>query len=248
MKEKVEVKEYNKYMLPLSIVIAGIIIAGSIYLSSKAQNNTSNPQKTNKTTTSTQTNSTTSNNSIKATVSLGTNPILGNKKTAKVAIVEFGDFQCPYCKNFDNSTFPLIKDNYINNGKVLFAFRDYPLETLHPLALGMAVESRCFAEQGKYWQFVNKMYSTSQNNNTASVVLGYAKNMHLNIATYQSCVSKDTFLSQIKADISTGNNIGIQGTPTFIIGKLNKGKITGQLILGAYPFSYFQGIINQYLN
>lgn len=249
----------NRYMLPGSVVIAGIIIALAIFISNRGFTNSNNSDtnsansKTNSSISSTlpQPNSINSGNTTgisnpTATVSLGTNPVLGNTKTAKIGIVEFGDFQCPFCKNFYNSVFPAIQSGYINTGDIVYSFRDYPLTTIHPLALGMAQESRCFAEQGKYWKFVNKMYTTNQDSNTPSVVSGYAKSFGLNMNTYQSCVQNSTFQTDIQNDINAGNRINIQGTPTFVIGKYGGGKITGQVILGSRALSYYESIISQY--
>jgi protein-disulfide isomerase len=249
-----ETSKFSKYMVPSAIVVAGIFIALAIIVSSRIGNSTnSNTVTKNNSSTQNSSNSsssggsqTTVNNIV--TVSLGTNPILGNSKKAKVAIVEFGDFQCPFCKEFYNSVFPQIQENYINNGNIIFAFRDYPLEKIHPLALGMAKESRCFGEQGKFWNFVNQMYTTNQDTNTPSVVSGYAKSLGLNMNLYNTCISDNTFQPQISADINAGNKINIQGTPTFVIGKIKNGKVTGQEVLGAYPYSYFQTIINQELS
>jgi len=247
----------NKYMLPGSVVIAGVIIALAIFISNRGttspSNNTGNStnSKTNSSSSSTlpqpnSVNGTNTSGNATATVSLGTNPVLGNTKTAKIGIVEFGDFQCPFCKNFYDSVFSSIQSGYINTGDIVYSFRDYPLTTIHPLALGMAQESRCFAEQGKYWQFVNKMYNTNQDTNTPTVVSGYAKSMGLNMKTYQSCVQNSTFQSDIQNDINAGNRINIQGTPTFVIGKYANGKVTGQVVLGSRALSYYESIISQY--
>jgi protein-disulfide isomerase len=248
----------NKYMLPGSVIIAGIIIALAIFISNRntsSPSNNVNSSNTNTNSSSSSTlpqpnnvngNNTSGDTNATATVSLGTNPVLGNTKTAKIGIVEFGDFQCPYCKDFYNSVFSSLQSGYINTGDIVYSFRDYPLTTIHPLALGMAQESRCFAEQGKFWQFVNKMYNTNQDTNTPSVVSGYAKNMGLNMNTYQSCIQNSTFQSDIQKDINAGNRIGIQGTPTFIIGKYSNGKVTGQVVLGSRALSYYESIISQY--
>ncbi len=237
----------NSYMLPISIILAGIIISLALILSS--HNKTPNTQNTNnKNQYSTKNSpSSTTQGSNTVTVSIGTNPIEGNINKAKVGIIEFGDFQCPFCKQFYNSTQSEIISKYVNTGEAIFAFRDYPLESVHPLAMNMAIEGRCFGEQGKFWQFDSTMYTTNQDTNTPSVVLGYAKDLGLNINKYQSCVASDQYQTQIQNDINAGNTMGIQGTPTIVIGKLVNGKVVGKATLGAYSFSYFEPIINSYL-
>ncbi len=242
-------KETNKnsYMLPVSIILAGIIISVALILSSHNKNSTTKDTNSTNAYSSQSSSSSTNQGSKTVTVSLGTNPIEGNINKAKVGIIEFGDFQCPFCKEFYNSTQAEIISTYVNTGKAVFAFRDYPLESVHPLAMNMAIEGRCFGEQGKFWQFDNIMYTTNQDTNTPSVVLGYAKELGLNINKYQSCVASDQYQTQIQNDINAGNAIGIQGTPTIVIGKLVNGKVEGRVILGAYSFSYFEPIINSYL-
>jgi protein-disulfide isomerase len=241
----------NKYMLPISIIVAGVIIGMAIFISSRGTSNTTqnlNNTNSKSSASASQTTPTNNTNTNTVTVSLGSNPVLGNTKTAKVGIVEFGDFQCPYCKEFNNSAFPTIQSNYINNGKIIYSFRNYPLTTIHPLSLGMAQESGCFGEQGKFWKFVSKMYSTNQDTNTPNVVAQYAKAMGLNMTDYNNCVQNDPFQSKIQNDINAGNRINLQGTPSFVIGKYKNNKVTGQIILGSRAVSYYETILSQYLN
>ena len=236
----------NSYMLPISIIIAGIIISLAIILSSRST--TQNKPATISNNKSTNTNTIPQNNNTQnVTVSLGTNPILGNIKKAKVGIVEFGDFQCPYCKAFYQTAQNEILTHFINNGKAVFAFRDYPLTLIHPLAANLAIDGRCFGEQGKFWQFDHVIYSSSQNNDTQQTILGYVNQMHLNTSEYENCVNQNLYKTQIQKDVNAGNRIKVQGTPSFVIGKLKNGKITGQLILGTYSFNHYSSIIQSYL-
>ncbi|MHB8362709.1 MAG: DsbA family protein [Patescibacteria group bacterium] len=242
---KLTPKHTNPMVLPISIVIAGVIIAAAIILSS----NSSNISKTNNTNISTNTTHTATppKNNKDVTVSLGTYPVEGNLKTAKIGIVEYGDFQCPFCKQFANNAGKSIYTNFVKTGQAVFAFRDYPLVNIHPLSSEMAIEGRCFAAQGKFWQYYNKMYTTTQDSNTPSIVSGYARAMGLNMNKYAACVTNKTYQTEIQKDIASGNRINIQGTPTIVIGTLKNGKVQGQLILGAYSYSYFANIIKSYL-
>ncbi len=241
--DNLNTKHTNPMVLPISIVIAGIIIAAAIVLSSNtaSRNNNSN------TSTKTSNIATPPTNNKDVTVSLGSYPVEGNLKTAKVGIVEYGDFQCPFCKQFANGAGNSIYTNFVKTGQAVFAFRDYPLTNIHPLSSEMAIEGRCFAAQGKFWQYYNKMYTTAQNSNTPSIVSGYARTMGLNMNKYASCVTNKTYELDIQKDIASGNRINIQGTPTIVIGRLKNNKVQGQLILGAYSYSYFANIIKSYL-
>ncbi len=244
---KLTPKHTNPMVLPISIVIAGVIIAIAIILSSNNANVSKNSKSTNSSTNTTANTITPPTNNKVVTVSLGTNPVEGNLKTAKVGIVEYGDFQCPYCKQFANGAGDSIYTNFVKTGEAVFTFRDYPLVNIHPLSTEMAIEGRCFSAQGKFWQYYNKMYSTTQNNNTPSIVTGYARAMGLNMTKYASCVTNKTYEPQIQKDIASGNRINLGGTPTIVIGTLKNGKVQGQMILGAYSYSYFENIIKSYL-
>ncbi len=240
-------KTSNPYMLPISIIIAGIIISIAIILSSHSKPNIPAKTPNNASITHSSSLNSTKANSNKVTVSIGTNPILGNIHKAKVAIVEFGDFQCPYCKMFYQNDQKSILSKYVDTSKAIFAFRDYPLTLIHPLASNLAIDSRCFGEQGKFWQFDNYIYSSSQNNDTQQTVLTIAQKMGLNTSEYENCVNNNPYKNQIQKDINAGNRINLQGTPSFVIGRLKNGKVTGQLILGTYPIHYYNNIINSYL-
>ena len=175
-------------------------------------------------------------------VSADNDPVTGSKD-AKLTIIEFTDYQCSYCKKYFDETFPLIKKNYIDTGKVKYVVRDFPLEE-HPQALLAAKTANCAGAQNKYWEMHELLFTTntswSYNSDAAGILGSYAKNLGLDQGRFDQCMkSKDT-TDEIAKDIKDGEIYGVTSTPTFFIG--------GEKIVGAQPFeTVFKTVIDQEL-
>ena len=184
-----------------------------------------------------------------ATASIGTSPVLGNPKTAKVAIVEWTDLECPFCKQFHDQTFKSIVKDYVDTGKAIFVVRNYPLDFHGEAALKEANAALCVREAAgdkAYFSFVEDVYATTGTNGK-----GMPDATLANLATkaggtsLASCMDNRKFQSVIDADLKDGNAAGISGTPGFVIGKLGgKGTVDGELISGAMPYSEFKKAID----
>ena len=164
-------------------------------------------------------------------------PTLGNKD-AKVVVEEFGDFQCPFCKNFFQQTFDQIKKQYIDTGKIKYVFRHFPLTNLHINAQISAVAAECANQQGKFWDYHNVLYTSGQADGTGldkASLEKYASQLGLG-NKFNQCLESNATLATVQADQSEGTKDGITGTPSFII--------NGKLIVGAQPFSAFQTAID----
>ena len=180
------------------------------------------------------------NGAEKVDVVIGDAPILGSK-TAPVTIVEFSDYQCPFCERHFTQTYPLIQKEYIDTGKVKLAFKDFPL-SFHENAEKSAEAARCVRDQKGdegYWQMHDKLFS---NQATLSVdnYKKWARELGVNGAAFDTCLDTGKFAKAIAADIAYGSTVGIQGTPGFFI--------NGQLISGAQPYSVFKAAIDQALS
>jgi protein-disulfide isomerase len=172
-------------------------------------------------------------------------PTLGNAN-AKVTVVEFGDFQCPFCKQFYQQTFGQIKTNYIDTGKIKYIFRDFPLTQLHVNAQIAAEAAECANQQGKFWQYHDILYTDGQSDGTGldkASLEKYADTLGLNSGTFgfgknkfNQCLESNATLSIVNADQAEGAKDGVTGTPSFFI--------NGQLIVGAEPYSQFQQAID----
>jgi protein-disulfide isomerase len=168
------------------------------------------------------------------TLSIGENPLLG-RENASVTIIEFADYECAACAAFYQDVFPKIKAAYIDTGKVRFAFRDYPIEAMHPEAFAAAISARCAREQGKYWAFHDALYA-AQGQLSDQVYNETAARLGLNVTQLNDCRSAGTYDAEVRTDYLEGLNQGrVAATPTFFI--------NGKRLVGNQPFETFQGMI-----
>jgi protein-disulfide isomerase len=170
---------------------------------------------------------------------------MGDAK-APLVMVEYTDFQCPFCQQFHNTAFAQIKANYIDTGKVRFVSRDFPLE-FHENARRAATAGRCAAEQGKYWEMRHVMIvnaSALKEDNLTT----YAGNINIDVPKFKSCLDSDKYKAQIDKDIAEGGVAGVQGTPSFVIGRLDNDKLEGVRLVGAMPYDQFESKIQQMLD
>lgn len=160
-------------------------------------------------------------------------PPLGNPQ-APVKVIEFGDFHCPFCVITAIQFYPEL-EKYLQSGKVVFYFRDFPIPQLHPKAFLVHLGSRCANEQGKYWDFHKKafedyyqkvMVNRDPNFTTGdeNYLIELAKQLNLNVSQFKECLTNQKYKSQIERDIQDGNKIGVDGTPTFFV---NGEKVVG---------------------
>lgn len=163
--------------------------------------------------------------------------MLGNKD-APVTMVEFTDYQCPFCQRFHVATFGEIKKNYIDTGKVRFYSRDLPLVSLHPDALRAAQASRCAAEQNQFWTLRDRMVAAPDKLDMNSLA-GIAGELKMDVGAFRSCVESGKYISAITTDVERAQQIGANGTPTFVIGKSTAEGVDGELIEGALPYQAF---------
>jgi protein-disulfide isomerase len=166
-------------------------------------------------------------------VSLDDDPIKGDAN-APVTIVEFSDFQCPFCGRFYKQTLPLIEKEYINTGKVKLIFRDFPLN-FHENAQKAAEAAECADEQGKFWEYHDKIFENQKKLDMTSLK-GYAAEIGLDIEKFDSCIDTGKYSSEVQKDFNDGSRYGVSGTPTFFI--------NGIKLVGAYPFDAFKQIID----
>ena len=157
---------------------------------------------------------------------------------APVTIVEFSDYECPFCGRYVKQTYPQITKEYIDTGKVRYIFRDFPL-SFHAQAQKSAEAAECAGEQGKYYEMHDILFEKGVNGGVPSFKQ-YAKDIGLNSAAFDTCLDSGSMAQEVKNDMAEGQAAGITGTPGFII--------NGQKVSGAQPFSVFQQIIEAELN
>ncbi len=179
-------------------------------------------------------------------ISYDDDPMMGNPD-AQFTIVEFSDFQCPFCAKFHSETLPLLMQNYINNGKVNLVFRDFPIESTHPSAVPAAHASECADDQGKFWEmhdmiFENQViWKNMDPLQSLDLFKKYSIEIGIDADMYDSCMSSARHIDEIKEDLEDGRKYGVTGTPGFFVGNE---KVGFTKIIGAQPFSSFQRVID----
>ncbi len=180
------------------------------------------------------------------TVSIDDDPFKG-KADAQVTIIEFSDYQCPFCGRFVKNTFPEIAKKYIDGGKIKYVFRDFPLE-FHKQAPKASEAANCAGDKGKYWEMHDKLFD-NQNALTVDKLKLYAADIGLDAESFNACLDSGKHAEEINKDLDEGKKAMVSGTPTFFIGKTQSGKkeIVGKRLVGARPFSSFEQVIEQLL-
>jgi protein-disulfide isomerase len=171
-------------------------------------------------------------------------PILGDSN-AKITIVEFSDLQCPFCKRYVDDTAQQIYDTYIKTGKAKFAYRHFPLSSIHPNSQKASEATECANDQGKFWDyhdllFQNQSTWSSQTADEAeNSFTDYAGKLDLDTQQFRTCLDTDKFKKNVTDDLADGETVQVSGTPAFFI--------NGHRIDGAVPFSELKKIIDQEL-
>lgn len=179
-------------------------------------------------------------------VSMDDDPVKGNAD-APLTIIEFSDFQCPFCMKFHSETLPLIEQNYIETGKVKFVYRDFPIESIHPNAVPAALASECADEQGKFWQFHDMLFNNQElwakqdSIKSSQTFMTFAEKLSMNMDIFGTCLSTAKYSDEINKDLQDGRSYGITGTPGFFVGNDDLGFVK---IQGAKDFSVFQQILD----
>jgi protein-disulfide isomerase len=181
----------------------------------------------------------------KVQMSVGNGWYAIGRDDAPVTLVEFADYQCPFCKKFHTDAYAELKKNYIDTGKVRFVSRDLPLE-FHPLALKAAEATRCAGDQGKYWELRDALYSAAAPPND-EVIKKAVESLSLETQAFNTCLASDKYKSDVQKDATEAAQLQISGTPTFVLAKSSRDKLDGIRIVGAQPYVAFQTAIESFL-
>jgi protein-disulfide isomerase len=161
-------------------------------------------------------------------------------------MVEFTDYQCPFCRRFHEQTFPELQKHYIDSGRLRFVSMDLPLG-FHANAENAAHAAHCAGEQGRYWELRDVMIRNAAKLG-ADQVRGYAQGLALNLDAFDQCLESRRHQALIHEDKSIAQGAGITGTPSFVIGKTDRdGKLAGIKLVGAQPYAAFAQVLDQQL-
>lgn len=181
----------------------------------------------------------------KVDVSVDDDAVLGDKN-APVTIVEFSDFECPFCKRYHQGAYQDIITQYVETGKVKIVYRDFPLSFHDPLASQQAIAAECIADQlgdEKYYEYSDLIFANTNSNGNGmekDKLYELAAEVGAKEAKFAECLDNEEFADEVAADIADGRAYGVSGTPTNFV--------NGQQVIGAQPFSVFQALIEAELN
>ena len=230
----------DKLLIPVSIIIAGILVGAGFYLNSRNQIDNPNTGK----------NTNTNNTSYGATA-VEIRPIdandhvLGNPD-ARVVMIEYSDTECPFCKEY-HKTLRALMTEYGASGKALWVYRHFPIAELHSKAPKEAEALECAAELGgsaKFWEYTNRIYEVTPANNglDPKELLNIAKQVGLSSEAFQTCLDSNQYVPRVQIDINEAYGAGAQGTPFTILLDTKTGDTYP--INGAYPYSELKKIID----
>ena len=208
----------EKYLIPASILIAGLLVGGGLYLSGSTSVEVSDTKKGFEVVEPKQEEAT-------PTKVVESEHILGDYEKAEIFIVEYSDTQCPFCKRYNDESFPLLKEKYGNDDKVAFVYRSFPLGQLHPTAATEAVGLECAAELGgndKFFEMKKMVFALTKTNNKNSTEVvnalpEMAEKIGLNKADFITCQADPKMAAKVKASFEEGIAGGVGGTPTVFV-------------------------------
>jgi len=179
--------------------------------------------------------------------SLGENPAKGSSE-ARIALIEFTDYECPFCKRHKENTQPQIDSQYVDSGKVRFVSLDMPLPNLHRLAMKAAEAAHCADDQGQYWQMRDRFF---ENQRALEPWNSHAEALGMDVAQYEDCLNSGKYADAVKADLAEASKAGATGTPSFVVAVIDEkdpSKASGvTFIRGAQQFSAFQTALDDAL-
>jgi len=183
-------------------------------------------------------------------VSIGASPYKG-EANATVTLIEFSDYQCPYCSRHYRDVMPQIVADYVDTGKVKYVMFENPIKSLHKNAFDASLAALCAGEQGKYWEMHNIMFD-NQKGLDVDGLKSFATTIGLNSSEFDACLDSRKYEKQINSNLVAANRMGVRGTPGFVLGltdQADPGKARVSVyIKGAQAFDNFKANIEELLD
>ena len=176
-------------------------------------------------------------------------PLKGDRN-AKLTLVEFTDYQCPFCGRHVRETMPTILAEYVKTGKVQYVVREFPLEASHPQAFKASEAALCAGDQDQYFEMHERLFA-DQRALQPSDLIAHAKALGLDETGFKECLDGGKHAPRIRKDLQEGLTAGVSGTPTFFIGLTEPGQSTVkvvQRIVGGQPYQSFKNVIDGLLS
>jgi protein-disulfide isomerase len=183
---------------------------------------------------------------VPPSVRLGSGTALG-KGDAKVAVIEFSEFQCPFCKRYHDQTFAKVKEAYVDSGKVLYEFRHYPLVGIHAQARPAALAARCAGGQGAFWRMHGELFK-AQGSLGRGLFIQLAKTLELDGDRFQACLADPKEDKALSDEMAAAEALGVRATPHFLLGRVKDGSLVSvRALSGAQPFESFRAALDALL-
>lgn len=242
--------DMSTWGIPIAIIIAGIIIALAVYFSNKSRTDTSSTYNNSGTQTVDNNNNDSGNkDNGSLSINIDGDPYLGTLENGKVAMVEFTDPFCGYCKRFHTQTFDSIKKDYIDTGKIIYVYKEFPLTNdKESLRYHLVEGGECVYRLTNNTEAFVKFHGGAFDVESEDGMRTLAESTGVDMTAFNECISNHTYASEVSKDSEEGQNLGISGTPSFLIGKVDaNGKITGTVTVGALSYSSFQSKLDALL-
>lgn len=177
---------------------------------------------------------------------LNTAPTRG-EEGARIALLEFSDYQCPFCARHATDTFKQLDQAYVTSGKLRYIFANFPLENLHPYAVKAGQAAECARDEGKFWEMHERLFA-NQKMLSDTEVMKYADDLNLTRDKFAACLKSAASEQRIRTDQALAAQLGVTSTPTFILGEIRNRKFyPKRKIAGAVPYPIFQKEIDAIL-
>lgn len=167
-------------------------------------------------------------------------PSLG-RDDAPLTLVQFNDYECPYCRRFHAETFAQLKKTFVDTGILKIVIRDLPLP-MHRNAVFAAEAAHCAGEQGKFWPF-HELLMNGKGELSMDTFVAYGQEIGLRGSEFKACIETHKFKAEIEKSSTNAMAAEVSGTPTFILGKTTQGDFSGDVLTGALPYSLFEKAI-----
>ena len=180
-----------------------------------------------------------------AAINLEKAPFMG-EKNAKVTLVEFTDYQCPFCARHASQTMPQIINDYVKTGKVKYVLRHFPLESMHAAAAKAAEAAMCANEQGRFWEMHSRLLANPRALEPKNLS-EHAQALALELPKFQQCLDSGKYASAVREDLAEGQQAGVNGTPSFFLGLTGAGQTrlkATKMLEGAQPYPAFKEAID----
>ena len=169
-------------------------------------------------------------------------PALG-EQDAVVTMIEFTDYQCPFCARHNAQTKPQLVKDYVETGKLRYVLREFPIESIHPHAMKAAEAALCAGDQGKYWT-MNALFFQNQRQLQPEQLMAHAEGLELDMAVFKDCFESAKYAERVRNDLRDGMTAGVRGTPSFFLGLTDPddpSKIKAiKFLRGAQPYAAFK--------